>query len=91
MQNQENSISEFLIHHMVQIKTKLFDNFKVYFRSDCKSLSFSHEQKSLFCSLCLCFGLLSGMNTFERKGMNDWKHVHQRIIEHENSKRQIVM
>ncbi|XP_050065551.1 zinc finger MYM-type protein 1-like [Aphis gossypii] len=48
-------------------------------------LTYSSKHSALFCSICLAFGTLCDKNTFT-VGVNDWRHIYQRIEEHEKSK-----
>ena len=43
----------------------------------------AHEAR--YCTVCLAYAKEKENNAFT-EGMKDWKHVHQRIKEHENSK-----
>lgn len=44
------------------------------------------KKQSLYCSVCLAFAPLVSDGPFIKEGMKDWKHIHQRIVEHEKSK-----
>lgn len=45
-------------------------------------LTYSTIKKALFCSCCLAFGKDREKSSFEQ-GMKDWRHVFQRVVEHE--------
>ncbi|XP_046870317.1 uncharacterized protein LOC124489198 isoform X2 [Hypomesus transpacificus] len=47
-----------------------------------KWLTYSDERNALFCFLCLAFSKPNDPSSFIG-GMTDWRHVHQRIEEHE--------
>lgn len=51
-----------------------------------KWLTYCEKKQSLFCSVCLAFAPLVSDDPFIKGGMKDWKHIHQRIVEHERSK-----
>lgn len=66
-----------------------FDINKVFLRSNQQQtrrlwLSYSSTKRKLYCSVCLAFCGTNETNIFT-EGMNDWRHVHQRINEHEHS------
>lgn len=87
MKPKTQDISYFFKFHPYQPKDPflLFSSNKIFFRENETNriwLTFDESSKKLFCSVCLAFA--SEQNTFT-KGMSDWKHIHQRINEHENS------
>lgn len=47
-------------------------------------LTYHSERKALFCSVCLAFCSPNESNVF-MEGVSDWKHVYQRIKEHEGT------
>lgn len=47
-------------------------------------LTYCQERHALHCSVCIAFAKLYDRSPFIT-GMTDWKHVHQRIVEHEKS------
>ena len=47
-----------------------------------KWLTYSDQHNALFCFLCLAFSKPNDPSSFIG-GMTDWRHVHQRIEEHE--------
>ncbi|XP_066959233.1 zinc finger MYM-type protein 1-like [Macrobrachium rosenbergii] len=49
-----------------------------------KWLSYSEESHMLYCYICIVFANTSDKNIFI-SGMNDWRHVHQRVELHEQS------
>ncbi|KAL4097464.1 hypothetical protein QTP88_022246 [Uroleucon formosanum] len=63
-----------------------FDSKKVFFKNNNMNriwCTYDVQENKLYCSVCLAF--TTEMNTFTT-GLNDRRHVHQRIKEHENSK-----
>ncbi|KAL4113078.1 hypothetical protein QTP88_016768 [Uroleucon formosanum] len=63
-----------------------FDSKKVFFKNNNMNriwCTYDVQENKLYCSVCLAF--TTEMNTFTT-GLNDCRHVHQRIKEHENSK-----
>jgi len=48
-------------------------------------LTYSSKHSALFCSICLAFGIVCDKNTFTL-GVNDWRHIYQRIEEHKKRK-----
>ena len=90
---RQNTLQSFFKFHPIQpsaSETDLpFTNaHRVFFRSNGINrnwVSYCKESKALFCTVCLAYGKTDNMNSFTA-GMNSWKHVHQRIEEHENSK-----
>jgi len=63
-----------------------FSSKKVFFRNNKLNRNwYTHNEhsKQIFCSVCLAFWTDSNAFT---NGMSDWKHVYQRISEHETSK-----
>lgn len=57
--------------------------------TNCKWLTYCGGKKknqSLYCSACLAFAPVVSGGPFIKGGMKDWKHIHQRIVEHEKSK-----
>ncbi|XP_034050132.1 zinc finger MYM-type protein 1-like isoform X2 [Thalassophryne amazonica] len=51
-----------------------------------KWLTYSEKSKSLYCSVCLAYAPPTSESPFIKHGFKTWKHVHQRIEEHEKSK-----
>lgn len=82
-------LCQFFQHHPIQPSTGLpFNGRLAFWRKDGSRrswLSYSQVQKALFCSVCLVFSKIGRKCPFIF-GMKRWKHVHQRIEEHENSK-----
>lgn len=63
-----------------------FSSKKVFFRNNKLNrnwCTYNEHSKQIFCSVCLAFSTDSNAFT---NGMSDWKHVYQRISEHEASK-----
>ena len=55
--------------------------------TDRKWLTYNEGTHFLFCSVCLAFPKPSASESaFVKGGMQDWKHAHQRVQEHERSK-----
>ncbi|KAL4089590.1 hypothetical protein QTP88_024603 [Uroleucon formosanum] len=80
-------LSHFFKYHPCQPKDPSlpFNPNKIFLRENGTNrvwLTFDESSKQLFCSVCLAFA--SESNSFT-KGVFDWKHVHQRIKEHESS------
>ena len=76
----------FFRYHPQQNPTKAIP--KVFYTKDGthrKCLTYCEASHSLYCSVCLMFAKPSD-NAFVKGGMQAWKHVHQRIEEHEKSK-----
>ncbi len=48
-----------------------------------KWLTYCEKNQSLYCSVCLAFAPRVSDGPFIKGGMKDWKHIHQRIVEHE--------
>jgi hypothetical protein len=82
-------LNTFFAYHPQQPLTHIpFNPTKVYRRSDTVSrqwLTFSSLKKQLFCSVCLAYSKSTESNAFIT-GLDDWRHIYQRIEEHENSK-----
>ena len=53
-------------------------------------LLYCEEKKALFCNLCIAYGPTTSSNQNPCKfltGFNSWKHIYQRIDEHESSQK----
>ena len=53
-------------------------------------LSYCEEKEALFCDLCIVHGTTTSNNQNPSKfltGFNSWKHIYQRIDEHESSQK----
>jgi len=79
-------LSHFFKYHPCQPKDPSlpFNSNKIFLRENGTNrvwLTFDESSKQLFCTVCLAFA--SESNSFT-KGVSDWKHVHQRIKEHES-------
>lgn len=77
----------FKFHSYQPIINIPFNPKKAYKRTDGihrKWLTFSEAESKLFCSVCIAFCASSDSNPFTL-GMNNWKHVYQRIAEHEDT------
>ena len=69
----------------------------MYFRPDDSGgrlqqlwLSYCEEKEALFCNLCVAYGTTTSSNQNPSKfltGFNSWKHIYQRIDEHESSQK----
>lgn len=44
------------------------------------------KKNALFCSVCLAYSDSTNESSFVNRGMTDWRHILQRVKEHENSK-----
>lgn len=61
---------------------------KVFYSEDGvqrKWLTYDINSQKLFCYVCIVFSNSVDQSVF-CTGLNDWRHVHQRILEHESSK-----
>ncbi|XP_047135342.1 uncharacterized protein LOC124812563 [Hydra vulgaris] len=94
MRPQSQCLESFFKSHPVQPKEDgehfPFSNVRrVFYRSQDDInrvwLSYCHSSKAMFRTVCLAYSKASESNAFT-DGMNDWKHVHQRIEEHKSSK-----
>ncbi len=47
-------------------------------------LTYCNKRHTLFCFVCLAFSKATDSSSFVT-GMSDWRHVHQRVEEHEKS------
>lgn len=78
--------SFFKYHPQQTPKRKLPNIFHTKNGINRKWLTYCEENHALFCTVCLAFTKPSAYDSsFVREGMKDWKHVHQRIEEHEKS------
>ena len=51
-----------------------------------KTLTYCEKENSQYCTVCLAYAKPSASESaFVKGGMNAWKHVHQRIEEHERN------
>ena len=53
-------------------------------------LSYFKEKKALFCNLCIAYGTTTSSNQNPSEfltGFNSWKHIYERIDEHESSQK----
>ncbi|XP_065642999.1 uncharacterized protein LOC136074593 [Hydra vulgaris] len=86
-----NELTTFYKYHPHQPKTRHFNSKMVYYRPEDgiqrMLLSFSEEKECLFCSVCLADGNEKQKPSSFVTGFNSWTHIHQRIVEHESSKR----
>lgn len=82
-------INFFIFHPIQPTSSSLISlpfNEKIFFsdQGDCKFnrkwLTYNEKNQMLFCSVCLVYS--NGSSTF-CSGFNDWKHINQRIKEHE--------
>lgn len=84
----ENVIAAYLQYHPHQPQTNIpFSAAKAYTRKDGGNrmwLTFRSENPAIFCSLCILYGKYTD-NKFIH-GITDWKHLYNRIEEHESSK-----
>ena len=78
-----------MLYHSIQPdKDILFTANRAFYRNGGGKriwLTYSSKYSALFCSICLTFGIMCDKNTFTL-GVNDWRHIYQRIEEHEKSK-----
>lgn len=84
-----NFINQFMLYHPIQPDIGIpFTANRAFYRNDGSKriwLTYSSKHSALFCSICLAFGTVCDKNTFTL-GVNDWRHIYQRIEEHEKSK-----
>ncbi|XP_025194264.1 uncharacterized protein LOC112593893 [Melanaphis sacchari] len=86
--NSHNLMYFFQIHPVQPSDDSIlpFSSKKVFFRNNKLNrnwCTYNEHSKQIFCSVCLAFSTDSNAFT---NGMSDWKHVYQRISEHEASK-----
>jgi len=80
-------ITIFFKYHPIQISITNFNSEKLYKRKDktCRKwVTYSKSQKLFFCSICLAFHRQLENNFC--KGVIDFKHMYQKLEEHERSK-----
>ena len=86
-----NELTTFYKYHPHQPETRHFNSKMVYYRPEDGMqrmfLSFSEEEECLFCSVCLAHENEKQKPSSFVTGFNSWTHIHQRIVEHESSKR----
>lgn len=63
---------------------KIYKAFKRPDNSERLWLTYCKEKNALFCTVCLAFSASNETGQFI-EGMSDWKHIHQRIDEHEKT------
>lgn len=84
-----NFFNQFMLYHPIQPDKDIpFTSNRAFYRNDGTKriwLTYSTKHSALFCSICLAFGTVCDKNTFTL-GVNDWRHIYQRIEEHEKSK-----
>ena len=93
---KRDKLTEYFEFHPHQPETTKFNATNVYFRPDDSRsrlqqlwLSYCEEKEVLFCNLCIAYGTTASSNRNPRKfltGFNSWKHIYQRIDEHESFK-----
>ncbi|XP_069468511.1 zinc finger MYM-type protein 1-like isoform X2 [Ambystoma mexicanum] len=85
---KSDQLSHFFQHHPIQPNTHKQINAQLAFwRKDGSKrswLTYSKIQKALFCTVCLAFTECRESGPFIR-GVKNWRHIYQRIIEHEAS------
>lgn len=77
----------FFSYHPVQPQKLAISKVNIFSRQNGTNrswLTYCEDAKSLYCSVCLAYSRSD--NTFTATGMKDWRHIHQRIEEHEKSK-----
>ena len=94
---KRDRLTKYFEFHSHQPETTKFNATNVYFRPDnsrgCLQrlwLSYCEEKEALFCNLCIAYGNTTGSNQNLSKfltGVNSWKHIYQRIYEHESSQK----
>ncbi|XP_018315539.1 zinc finger MYM-type protein 5-like [Mycetomoellerius zeteki] len=84
-------LNMFFNHHPIVPKSQKGLPFKIdkAFKQENESnriwLTYSFSKKALFCSVCLAFENRETSSFNSECGMKDWKHVYQRIYEHEQT------
>jgi hypothetical protein len=76
----------FKFHPCQPYKNVLFNPNKAYVRSDGVRrmwLSYCEKEEKLFCTVCMAYAKGTGQFI---TGFNNWNHVYQRIMEHEDTK-----
>lgn len=76
----------FLMHHPKQDATNAIVK-RVFTNKDGTSrkwLTYCNQRHALFCFVCLAFSKTTDSSIFIT-GMSDWRHAHQRAVEHEKS------
>lgn len=84
---KKEEITIFFKYHPIQISITNFNSEKLYKRKDktCRKwVIYSKSQQLFFCSICLAFHRQLENNFC--KGVIDFKHVYQKLEEHEKSK-----
>ena len=94
---KRDKVTEYFEFHRHQPETTKFNNTNVYFGPDDYGgrlqrlwLSYCEENKALFCNLYIAYGPTTSSNQNPCKfltGFNSWKHIYQRIDEHESSQK----
>ena len=96
-QPKRDKVTEYFEFHQHQPETTKFIATNVYFRPDDSGgrlqrlwLSYCEEKEAIFCNLCIAYGSTTSSNQNPTKfptGFNSWKHIYQRIDEHESSQK----
>ena len=91
---KRDKLTKYFEFHLHQPETTIFNATNVYFRPDDSGgrlqrlwLSYCEEKEALFCSLCIAYGTITSSNQSTSKflkSFNSWKHIYQRIDEHES-------
>ena len=84
---QAKDINTFFTYHPQQPPKQTVKN--IYNNKDGinrKWLTYCEKSNSLYCTVCLAYAKPSANDSsFIKGGMTSWKHVHQRIEEHEKN------
>ena len=94
---KRDKVTEYFEFHQHQPETTKFNATNVYFPPDDSGgrlqrlwLSYCEEKEAIFCNLCIAYGSTFSSNQNPSKfptGFNSWKHIYQRIDEHESSQK----
>ena len=94
---KRDKLTEYFEFHSHQPETTKFNATNVYIRPDDHGgrlqrlwLSCCEEKEAIFCNFCIAYGTTSSSNQNYSKfltGFNSWKHVYQRIDNHESSQK----
>ena len=94
---KRDKLTEYFEFHPHQPEMTKFNSTNVYFRPHDSGgrlhrlwFSYCEEKEALFCNLCIAYGATTSSNQNPSNfltGFNSWKHIYQRIDEHESSQK----
>ena len=94
---KRDKLTEYFEFHSHQPETAKFNATNMYFGPDDSGsrlqqlwLSYCEEKEALFCNLSIAYGTTTSSNQNSSKFLTDfnlWKHIYQRIGEHESSQK----